>query len=235
MSVPTVGGGPAPAPGAVLSGEVRSAHAAAGSEHDKYASVYRQLLPLALSTARRMVPPDVAMDVVQEVMLTFLKRDGQGRVVPFNEAVFIKAVTNTALRWLEQQQARGEVSLTPAIEAEVGDADGFIAIPALPDAALDGDELDASQVLALILPKLPPRMRECFLLVRVNGLSYKEAATTLGLSVSTVHAQLALSGPLITAIVKRAGLELLPGGRIVRALPQSSPKPVSAAPEASHE
>jgi len=50
------------------------------------------------------------------------------------------------------------------------------------------EEIDAA--LAEAMNTLPPRCREVFELSRVHGLRYAEIATTLGLSVKTVEAQM---------------------------------------------
>lgn len=44
--------------------------------------------------------------------------------------------------------------------------------------------------IAAALDKLPPKCREVFLLIKLHGSSYKQAAETLGISVKTVEAQM---------------------------------------------
>src|SRR5262249_41127646 len=70
-----------------------------------------------------------------------------------------------------------------------------------PAAALDEGELrrhiDAS------VAAMSVGAREVFLLVRDDGLSYKEVAARLGVSVSTVHTQLSRANALLRECVRR--------------------------------
>lgn len=65
-------------------------------------------------------------------------------------------------------------------------------LAALPEAVAPSPEerqlaLEALHEVARLLGGLPPRVRECFLLSQLDGLTYPEIATTLGVSVNVVQ------------------------------------------------
>jgi RNA polymerase sigma-70 factor (ECF subfamily) len=69
-----------------------------------------------------------------------------------------------------------------------------------------GDELEARELrqrLERVLAEMPSAMRQAFLLVREEELSYKEAAARLGVTVGTVHTQLSRANALFRECVER--------------------------------
>ncbi|MFS8617866.1 MAG: sigma-70 family RNA polymerase sigma factor [Solitalea sp.] len=63
---------------------------------------------------------------------------------------------------------------------------------------------------------LPPRCKMIFRLVREDGLSYKEVAGILNISVNTIDAQMAIA---VKRIMKKAGLAKTRSGGITRIIP----------------
>jgi RNA polymerase sigma-70 factor (ECF subfamily) len=52
------------------------------------------------------------------------------------------------------------------------------------------DAGETAAIIAAALDRLPPKCKEVFLLVKLQGMTYKQAAETLGLSVSTIENQM---------------------------------------------
>ncbi|RYD51760.1 MAG: RNA polymerase sigma-70 factor [Sphingobacteriales bacterium] len=62
--------------------------------------------------------------------------------------------------------------------------------PTIPATQLLAMEDEKTRQIAEALNQLPPKCREVFMLVKWQGLSYKDAAATLGISVKTVENQM---------------------------------------------
>jgi RNA polymerase sigma-70 factor (ECF subfamily) len=118
---------------------------------------------------------DRAEDAVQEVFVALW--NGRDRLPePAALAGYLhRAVRNRALNQLR------------ATKGDRVDPDGLAALAVAPTAlrSLESEELGRAVVAAL--EALPPRTREIFLLSREQGLTYREIAATLEISVKTVE------------------------------------------------
>ena len=77
---------------------------------------------------------------------------------------------------------------------------------AVPAWANPGAELEARELrkrIEAVVAHMPDAMREVFILVREEELSYKETAERLGVSVGTVHTQLSRANALLRECVAR--------------------------------
>lgn len=125
-----------------------------------------------------------AEDIVQD---TFVKIWEQKReVVEGENARFylVAAVRNnciTALRKQKTQQVR-YTDMTPEPEPDPE--------PMLTVSQLQEQEKEQARRIAEALNRLPPKCREVFLLIKMQGMSYKQAAQTLDLSVKTIENQM---------------------------------------------
>ena len=75
-----------------------------------------------------------------------------------------------------------------------------------PSWAEPGADLEARELgerVAKTVAQMPGGMRDVFLLIREEQLSYKEAAERLGVGVGTVHTQLSRAGALLRECVKQ--------------------------------
>ncbi|HEX2780287.1 MAG TPA: RNA polymerase sigma-70 factor [Gemmatimonadaceae bacterium] len=140
---------------------------------------------------------DVAEEVVQDVMLELWRRRETLVVDDSLRAYLYRATRNRALNHLRHEAIvrRSEPELTPDPESRPrGDAELVL------------EELDAA--IKRAVAELPDRCREVFELSRMRGLKYSEIASTLGISVKTVEAQMGKALRLLRASL--AGW--LPGG-----------------------
>jgi len=149
-------------------------------DHDAFDVIFRThygaLVGLAVSLLRGR---GLAEEVVQEVMLELWRRRETLVVEESLRAYLFRATRNRALNQLRHERVR--VAAAPRLRVETATA-------AAAEPNLMQEEIDAA--LADAMAALPPRCREVFELSRVHGLRYAEIATTLGLSVKTVEAQM---------------------------------------------
>jgi RNA polymerase sigma factor (sigma-70 family) len=149
-------------------------------------------LDAAYSFARWMTGnPADAQDVVQDAMVRLLRfidtyRGGNAR------AWVLGVVRNTAMSWLKANRRPGQV----ALDEGAGGAPGLAAV--LVAHGDDGGdpaaiELRRSEVEALrrAIGQLPLEQREVVLLRDVEGLSYRDIASVLGIPPGTVMSRLA--------------------------------------------
>lgn len=151
-------------------------------DDEAFAEMFRTYHARLCAFACRYVrSKDVAKDLVQDVFLSiWINRSTwspQGSV----QSYLYKAVRNQATNYREWQQVRenhvGEVRST------------FNSEPSrTPLQELLHEEMEARILHAI--KDLPDRCRLVFTLSRVDGLSYSEIATTLDISVNTVHTQI---------------------------------------------
>lgn len=140
---------------------------------------------------------DVAEEVVQEVMLELWRRRETLVVEESLRAYLFRAARNRALNSLRHDAI--------AKRAEPVVAEDTVA-PTGAHAQLVEEEIEVA--LRTAMNDLPDRCREVFELSRVHGLRYAEIATTLGISVKTVEAQMGKA----LRILRERMAPWLPGG-----------------------
>ena len=129
-------------------------------------------------TSSRDVAEDVTQDVLARVWTDRARWQRYGTGI---EATLIQSVKNQALSWLRHQRVVSEHAVRP-VEAPLS------AIRADPLSSAEEAELEVAYRAAI--KKLPPRRREIFVLSREHGLTYKEIALRLEISVKTVEIQM---------------------------------------------
>ena len=151
-----------------------------GGDQTAFDSVFREHYASLVRCAEAMLRRrDVAEEVVQDVLLALWQRRDTLVVDDSLRAYLFRATRNRSLNHL--RHAAIERKAEPELSAvEPPDAPG--------PAALVDEEIAAA--LRSAMDHLPPRCREVFELSRVHGLRYAEIASTLGISVKTVEAQM---------------------------------------------
>ncbi len=144
-----------------------------------------------------------AEDVVQE---TFVKIwEGKKHLLEDNSIRFylFTAVRNNSISYLRKAKAAAVTytDTTPEPDPE----------PTLSVSQLQNIEEEKARHIAEALAKLPPKCREVFLLVKWQGLSYKDAAAALGLSVKTVENQMGKAIKIFKTLTLHAIAALLIG------------------------
>lgn len=131
--------------------------------------------------ARRYVDSDdAARDLVQEIFFRVWRLRHDRSLASIERAYLYRAVRNEALNRTERRRSRRE-----ALDA----------VRPRTRKSMTGPEEDFErrrmrERVREAVAALPPRCREIFLLVRHDGLTYREAADTLDLSPSTIDTQM---------------------------------------------
>jgi RNA polymerase sigma-70 factor (ECF subfamily) len=124
-----------------------------------------------------------AEEIVEDVFFNFWQiRARYAEIRSVDNYLFISA-KNLSLHYLKKN--RGFLRITDHI-INTRSTDGHD-----PERVYLTDELE--QYLDNAVEKLPPKCKEIFKLVRLQGLKYKEVAKLLGLSVKTIENQIAIA------------------------------------------
>ena len=137
---------------------------------------YAPLVRAAESVVRERA---VAEELVQDVMLELWRRRTQLASDGTAQAYLFRSTRNRALNHVRHRQ----VAERGAVHAATPDSRDASA----PSELVAGEIAEAVQ---RALDELTPRCREVFELSRTHGLRYAEIATTLGVSVKAVEAQM---------------------------------------------
>ncbi len=137
------------------------------------------------SLVRRLVGnPATAEDLVQQAFANVLgRRDG-----PASAAYLAQAARNLALNHLRDARRRAQV--------EVAGLDAELIADARPSPEMSVLHRGELRNLLEAVSALSPRVREAFVLNKLKGLSYDEAAARMGVSRNTVISQ------IVTAMVE---------------------------------
>ena len=150
-------------------------------DSDAFDAVFRANYAGLVATAERMLGRrDVAEEIVQDVMLELWRRRETLVVEDSLRGYLFRAARNRSLNHLRH----GAIERRAEPELAADRAEGGAAA----HAALVEEEIEVAVKRAVA--GLPDRCREVFELSRVHGLRYAEIATTLGISVKTVEAQM---------------------------------------------
>ena len=150
-----------------------------GSERDfrrLYDLLYNRFFRIAFYYLQK---DEWAQEVALDVFLTLWnKRRELSEIKNFENYSFI-LLKNASLNYIEKNKSTAE-NLDDCVETTPDNI--------TPESNLLNEELFLVYLNAL--EELPPKCREVFVLIREDGLSYKEVADKLGISVKTVDAQL---------------------------------------------
>jgi len=172
-----------------------------GGDEQAFESFFREWYPKLVRMASAMLRDDaVAEELAQEAMLELWRRREELDPDGSPQAYLLQATRNRALNHLRhlQVQRRTAVHVASEVARE----------PSAPS-LLVAAEMQA--VVLETLESLPPRCREVFELSRGKGLKYTDIATTLGISVKAVEAQM---GRALKAFRERLSPWLPPGDKL---------------------
>ncbi len=152
---------------------------------------YEDALVRAMRHAERLLPRDQAFEIAHDSALEMLRRP-PSQVT--GTLIYLAVISR--VRKLHRAVRRRAAIEGAYLEMRSG---------GVPAWGQPGADLEASELRARfedVVAQMPPGMRDAFLLVREHDLSYREAATRLGVSVGTVHTQLSRANVLLRACVR---------------------------------
>lgn len=135
----------------------------------------RLYLPLCMYSLRILNNKEEAEDVVQQCFTTVWQLISNGQEIDNLKAYIYRAVRNKSLIRLQQLNSVATVSI-----------DNFA--DSVSEEEIDTSERDAK--LWAAIDRLPDKCREIFLLSKRDGLSHKEIADMMGISVKTIENQM---------------------------------------------
>jgi RNA polymerase sigma-70 factor, Bacteroides expansion family 1 len=149
-------------------------------DNEVYEAIFRQwYAPLVATTAALLRDRGPAEEIVQDVFLELWRRRESLTLEQSLRGYLFQSTRNRGLNFLRRQrvESRGE----PTIAAS---------LPTPAQADSETREAELRVAIESAIAGLPARCREVFELSRIQGLKYSEIATTLGISVKTVEAQM---------------------------------------------
>lgn len=140
---------------------------------------------------------DVSEDIVQEVFMRVWEGRRELLLEDSVRYYLFTAVRNNSITHLRQKKNSAvttwngeEIMNEPAPERKEA-------------------EPDQRLLLQKAIGQLPPKCREVFLLSRLSGLTYKEIASSLGISVKTVENQLGKALKILRVFLREKGVYLV--------------------------
>ena len=155
--------------------------------------------PLCRYALTLLKEPHSCEDVVQETFLRVWEKRQDLVGTEVLRFYLYRAVRNNCLSFLEKKQRTFLIH-----PAETNDFQ--------PSFELRKERSDINLAISLkeAIDQLPPRCREIFVLSRTGGLTYKEIASTLSISVKTVENQMGKALKMLRSFVRQSQ-NLVPG------------------------
>lgn len=172
-----------------------------------FSAEYSKLCRYALSY---MQDAHSAEDVVQDTFIKIWESKRELISSPDIRFYLITAVRNNCISAL--RKLRSSVIHYPEAAPE-GEPEPFFTTTQLRE-----DAVEQKGRIAAALNSLPPKCREVFLLVKMQGLSYKAAADALDISIKTVEAQMGKALRMLRESTLLTAIMLFIGCTIVKPL-----------------
>lgn len=146
-----------------------------------YTELYHRYWPLLYRHARKMLQDqDDALDVVQDVFTSLWLKSAELEISMALSSYLYSAVRNAVLNFIKRSKLKNTYLDSLADFLEKGE---FVT-----DEQVRYNEFAAT--IEAEINKLPPKMREIFILSRNLGLSYSQIAAQLNISDETVRKQM---------------------------------------------
>lgn len=133
-------------------------------------------------------------DIVQDATMRVLNARKQ-RDIASPKAYFYTVARNVALEMIRKKQARREISLADVEHLDLLDLDEGVVSHVT--------QSEEFEMLTLAIQSLPTRCRQILTLRKIYGLSQKEVARQLDISVHTVESQGAIALTKLTAYFEK--------------------------------
>lgn len=134
-----------------------------------------------------------AEEIVDDVFLNLWEKRNHLHKIENPDVYLYVAIKNKSLDYLSKNHLRETVDISTI-------SNEYLIFNIDPEQLMITDEM--KKKIHQIIDQLPPRCKHIFLLIREDGLKYKDVASILNLSVKTVEAQMAIAmKKLMTAIL----------------------------------
>lgn len=155
-----------------------------------YHSYFRRLFRFCLTMVRSK---ESAEEIVHDVFLYLWEKREQSHQIANPEVYLFTAVRNKSLDHLNRIRRNETIDIS-SIGTE------YLTFDIDPERLMITEEM--KKKIQQTIDRLPPRCKHIFMLVKEDGLKYKEVASLLNLSVKTVEAQMSIAlKKLMTAIL----------------------------------
>ncbi|SDC33540.1 RNA polymerase sigma factor [Niabella drilacis] len=145
-----------------------------------YKKLYLYFHPSVYKFAASIVGDDsLAQEIVSDVMISIWTMDNKLAYVENLKSYVLTAARNTALTYLKRRKI---------IFREISETISDGGLSQMPDDHLI--TLEISRIIKMTVAGLPPKCRQAYLLVKEEGLSYKEASQILQVSQKTLEAHI---------------------------------------------
>ncbi len=153
-------------------------------------------LPLCRFALKITGQPDVAEDIVQEQYVYLWEHRSAIRKRESLPSYLYTAVRHRTYSYLKSRTAR---------LSRIGDVeDEAASMPiTIPDPLTNLENQELGQLLERALESLPEKCRSVFTLKKFEGLSHKEIAAILSISVKTVEAQMTIAFKKLTEFISQ--------------------------------
>ena len=134
--------------------------------------------PLCNFAYRMLKDRDKAEDVVQDVFLQIWEKRSRITIDSSLQSYLFQATRNKVIEWIRKEKLFLEYEQSERIKEESVDVDQ------------EAEKFMRLEKLYTYIRQLPPKCQEVFILSKVNGLTYREIAEDLNISVKTVENQI---------------------------------------------
>jgi RNA polymerase sigma-70 factor (family 1) len=152
-----------------------------------YDAFYNPLVKFAYSITHRL---HVAEDIVSELFLRLLKNKTTFIEILNVESYLFQAVKHDAIKYLQRNRLKTDHAVSPELHDDENPLQIMIFY-----------ELD--EILNKAVNDFPEKRRQIFILVKNDGLKYKEVAEKLNISVKTVENQMSHALASLRNIVRK--------------------------------
>lgn len=147
----------------------------------RIAALYRRHFgELVRFLSKRLACRELAVDMVQELFVRLLAKDGSVAALENDRAYLFASARNLAAESRRSPKWRESADDAMQVESACEEHDAHS-----PESELRGKQ--AAEALLQAVAKLPPRCREAFILHKFDGLSYSEVAERMGISAGAVE------------------------------------------------
>ena len=190
-------GVPGPEPEISASGGSRVPHQLSESDVREFQQVYREMFPRMYGLARKSFDRAAAFDVAQETFAGMWDRWDKIPAEMRTVAFFLRAVQRRVVNEQRRQRRNDAATVrwSPRIERNVADQ----------SVRADMLEWEVAEVIDRTIAAMPYGRRDVWNAVRIDGMSYDDAAVALGVTKHTIRRQMWLAIRQMRKAFHRAG------------------------------